>query len=205
MSGDGISLELLPDDTQPIPVIRGRHAAPRGSRPWVRRSLGVLREVGIVAAVVAVLLVAVRLVVGQLVYVADDAMEPTLAPGDRVLVSSWGDPRAGDIVLVQAPSVWGTPDGNAIVRVVATSGQRVACCDDGGRITVDGTAIRDYGPGPSDQVEFDIVVPAGRVFTLADQRSAARDSRVALDAEQGTLPLDAVRGRVVAVLWPLGE
>jgi signal peptidase I len=191
------------DDTQPIPVVRGRHAAPKGARSPARRALVLAREVGIVVAGAAVLLVGARLIVGQVVYVADDAMAPTLAPGERVLVSPWGDPVSGDVVLVASPEGWGAPDGEAIVRVIATGGQRVACCDDGGRLTVDGSTLDEpYLAGPTNQVEFDVEVPTGRVFLLADDRSTARDSRAMLEVAQGTLAVEDVRGRVIAVLWP---
>lgn len=191
------------DDTQPIPVVRGRHAAPKPKRSIGRWALIAAREAGIVAAVVAVLLIGVRLIVGQISYVADDAMGPTLAPGDRVLVSPWGAPAPGDVVLVAAPAEWGSGDRDALVRVIAIGGQRVSCCDADGRITLDGTSLEErYLQGRTDQIDFDVVVPQGEVFVLADDRSTARDSRVVLASRGGTLAIDEVRGRVVAVLWP---
>jgi signal peptidase I len=191
------------DDTQPIPVVRGRHAAPKATRTPARWALIAAREAGIVAAVVAALIIAARLVLGQVAYVADDAMLPTLAPGERVLVSPWGDPAPGDVVAIAGPAEWGTGADDAIVRVIAVGGQRVTCCDEDGRISVDGTAVDEsYARGPTDQVDFDVVVPPGEVFVLADDRATARDSRVLLDSRGGTLSVDDVRGRVVAVLWP---
>lgn len=191
------------DDTQPIPVIRGRHAArkPEGSRR--RRALVVVREVAIVTAVAVAAAIGLRFAAGQVAYVADDAMSPSLAPGERVLVSHWGDVAQGDVALVRSPAGWDSPADEAIVRVIGTEGQRVACCDGQGRITVDGASLDEpYATGPTDQVEFDVTVPAGRIFVLVDDRSAARDSRSLLDVDQGTLSVTDVRGRVVAVLWP---
>lgn len=191
------------DDTQPIPIVRGRHAAPKPQRSRGRRALVVAREVGIVAVIVVALAVLVRLGLGQVAYVGDDAMMPTLSPGERVLVSPWGAVESGDVVLVRSPDAWNGSDGQAFVRVIAEEGQRVACCDGAGNITVDGDPLQEpYRAGATDQVEFEVVVPAGRIFVLADERTAARDSRVVLDVEQGTLSLDQVRGRAVAVLWP---
>lgn len=191
------------EDTQPIPIVRGRHAAPRPQRSPGQWAVLVAREAGIVAAVVVVLLIAARLVVGQLAYVADDAMEPTLSAGDRVVVTSWGEPASGDIVLVRTPEGWASPSDTSLARVIAVGGQRVVCCDDAGRITVDGTSLDEpYVAGATDQVDFDVVVPTGRVFVLADDRATARDSRALLDAEGGTLAVDDVLGRVVLVAWP---
>ena len=191
------------DDTQPIPIVRGRHAAPKPKRSPTQWTLLVAREVGIVAAVVAVAVIVARLVLGNVAYVTDDAMSPTLSPGERVLVSPWGSPQAGDVVLVTSPAAWMTPSPEAVVRVIAVGGQRVACCDEAGSITVDGMPLAEpYVEGPTDQIEFDVEVPAGRVFVLADDRGTARDSRAILDVAQGTVALDDVRGRVIAVVIP---
>jgi signal peptidase I len=193
------------DDTQPIPVIpaRGRHAAPRSGRSFLGW-MGLLgREALVVLLVAVAALILIRVLPGQLAYVADDAMEPTLTSGDRVIVSSLTAPGAGDVVLVRAPETWATPGGLAVVRVAAVAGQRVACCDEAGRITVDGLPVDEpYLTGATDQVEFDVTVPDGRIFVLADRREAARDSRAMIDETAGALPLDDVVGRVVFVVWP---
>lgn len=162
-----------------------------------------MREAVIVLAVVAVIVVAARLLLGQVAYVADDAMEPTLSAGDRVVVTTWGTPSAGDVVLVRSPQTWGSATGTAVARIIAVEGQRVACCDEAGRVTVDGQDLDEaYLMGPTDQMEFDVTVPAGRVFVLADRRDTARDSRATLDIDGGSLPSEDVLGRVVLVAWP---
>ena len=197
------SLQRPDDDTQPIPVVRGRHAAPRPKRSPQQWALVIAREAGIIAAIVVVIVIAVRLIVGQLAYVVDDAMEPTLVAGDRVVVTTWGDPGVGDVVLVRSPEGWATASDTSVVRIIATSGQRVACCDDSGRVTVDGVPLQEsYVSGASDQVAFDTAVPPGRIFVLVDDRATARDSRALLDVEGGTLSTDDVLGRVVLVAWP---
>ena len=197
------SLQRPDDDTQPIPVVRGRHAAPRPKRSPQQWALVIAREAGIIAAIVVVIVIAERLIVGQLAYVVDDAIEPTLVAGDRVVVTTWGDPGVGDVVLVRSPEGWATASDTSVVRIIATSGQRVACCDDSGRVTVDGVPLEEsYVSGASDQVAFDTVVPPGRIFVLVDDRATARDSRALLDVEGGTLSTDDVLGRVVLVAWP---
>ena len=191
------------DDTQPIPVVRGRHAAPRPRRSPGQWAVLVAREVGIVAAIVVALAIVARLVIGQVAYVADDAMEPSLSAGDRVIVTTWGQPGPGEVVLVRSPEGWAATAETAVSRIIAVGGQRVACCDDAGRITVDGDPLDEpYVAGATDQLDFDVVVPDGRVFVLADDRSTARDSRALLDTEGGTLPVDDVLGRVILVAWP---
>ena len=197
------SLRPTDDDTQPIPVVRGRHAAPRPRRSAGAWALLIGREAGIVLGIVAVTIILVRLVIGQVAYVADDAMEPALEAGDRVVVTPWGEPGPGDVVLVRSPEAWALPSDTAVVRIIAIGGQRVACCDDSGSVTVDGAPLDEpYASGITDQVAFDVVVPEGRVFVLADRRAAARDSRVLLEIDEGTLSREDVLGRVVLVAWP---
>lgn len=197
------SLPRPEDDTQPIPVVRGRHAAPRPRRSPGQWALLVAREAGIIAAIVVALVILGRLVLGQVAFVADDAMEPTLQSGERVLVSGWGDPQPGDVVLVRTPEAWGVSSDTSFARVIALGGERVACCDESGRITVDGVALDEpYLIGPTDQATFDVVVPADRVFLLADDRDTARDSRAPSARGDGTVPVDDIVGRAIVVAWP---
>lgn len=102
------------------------------------------------------------------------SMERTLSPSDRILVDrisfATGDPRPGDVVVFDRPESWrdgpaperalwrtvagwfgdvfgfGPSNGDALVkRVIGEPGSTVACCDAGGRVTVDGAALtEDY-------------------------------------------------------------
>lgn len=97
-----------------------------------------------------------------------------------------------------------------IKRVIGVPGDRVACCDAQGRLTVNGVALdeQDYlypGDAPS-EVPFDIVVPEGRLWVMGDHRSASSDSRSHLgDPGGGTVPIDKVVGRAFVVIWPFGD
>lgn len=97
--------------------------------------------------------------------------------------------------------------GNDLVkRVIGVGGDRVACCDAQGRIMLNGVPLDEsYIIGPTDQVEFDIVVPDGDVFVMGDNRGNSLDSRFHLDVDYGGVPADEVVGRVVLVLWPLSR
>jgi signal peptidase I len=192
-------------DTQPIPVVtvrpRGRHAATksrRGASGWAYVAGRETAIVTLIALGVAVLLS----VLVRPAYVVDDAMEPTLRGGERVLVTPWGSPDNGQVVLVRGDA-WGSDGEDVFARVIALPGQRVACCDASGSLTLDGEPLDEsYVDGPTDQVSFDAVVPEGRAFVLVDRRAAARDSRAALRATDGTIALNDIVGRAVVVAWP---
>jgi signal peptidase I len=96
-----------------------------------------------------------------------------------------------------------------IKRVIGIPGDRVACCDAKGRVTVNGVALDEPylypGNSPSDQ-PFDITVPAGRLWVMGDHRAASSDSRAHLgDPGGGTVPENKVIGRAFVVIWPLGH
>ena len=93
-----------------------------------------------------------------------------------------------------------------IKRVIGVAGDRVRCCDDRGRITVNGVALDEPylhpGSPPSDQ-SFDVTVPAGRLWVMGDHRAVSADSRRHMgDPGQGTVPIGNVVGRAFVIVWP---
>ncbi|MFD4034024.1 signal peptidase I [Streptomyces sp. NPDC058637] len=158
---------------------------------------------------------------GAVVYkpytVPTDSMSPTVNAGDRVLAQriGGGDVRRGDVVVF-TDSAWG--DVPMVKRVVGVGGDKVACCDADGRLTVNGKPIEEPylrakggaalvpadGGGPASVQKFTADVPDGQLFLLGDERATSMDSRVHLeDPGQGSVPRSAVEARVDAVAWPV--
>jgi signal peptidase I len=114
-----------------------------------------------------------------------------------------GAVRSGLTFIGLLPSDTGQ---DLVKRAVAISGDRVACCDVNGRIVLNGVPlVEDYIKGPTDQVQFDVVVPPNSVFVMGDNRGDSRDSRYHLDVNNGAVPDANAVGRVFLVLWPLNR
>ena len=128
--------------------------------------------------------------------VESGSMEPTLCPGDEVLVNKLVQPQdlhRGDLVVVVAPD-----DGTLVVkRVVGLPGDRVAIRD--ALLFVDGRRVREpyvdhrsidalfYGP---------TVVPASQLWVMGDNRAVSIDSR-----DYSGVPYANLRGRVLLRWW----
>src|SRR4051812_9917556 len=162
----------------------------------------------VLAAVVAIV---VRTYLVQTFYIPTGSMEQTLIIDDKVIVNKAlyriRDPARGEIVVFRPPVEWSAgSDEDYIKRIIGVAGDRVVCCDDRHRITVNGAALdEDYlfpGDVPSTS-PFDVTVAAGRLFVLGDHRSGSADSRAHLSAANGTVPVDRVVGRAFATCWPL--
>lgn len=180
-----------------------------------------------------------RAFVGQMFIIPSESMENTLLVGDRVVVEKLTDPERGDVVVFEDPGGWlgveesgqkrssagrfleivgllpDSSHGHLIKRVIGMPGDKVACCDAQGRLTVNGKPLDETsylypGDAPS-AMDFQVTVPAGRVFVMGDHRSASGDSRVHLGdpgangaptGDSAFVPVDRITGRAILVVWP---
>lgn len=102
-------------------------------------------------------------------------------------------------------------EDHLVKRIIGLPGDRVACCNELGQVTVNGTAIDESSylllpePGAAaSAVEFDVTVPDGSLWLMGDNRYRSKDSRYNQDQPgKGFVPLDNVVGRAFAITWPL--
>ncbi|MEY4231933.1 MAG: hypothetical protein RL144_133 [Actinomycetota bacterium] len=93
-----------------------------------------------------------------------------------------------------------------VKRVVGVAGDRVVCCGDSGKLSINGVEVSEpyiYGGDAPSDMKFDVTVPEGKLWVMGDHRGASADSRYHQDdINSGFVPLKTVSGRVVAVIWP---
>jgi len=201
-----------------------------------RRKRSFWREFPVLVVVALLLAVVIKTYAIQAFFIPSGSMENTLEINDRVLVNKLVyDVRSihrGDIVVFNGDGSWdpGTPPRNTnflvkfgqgfasmfgfghpgdilIKRVIGLPGDKVACCDAQGRVTVNGVPLneRSYlypGDSPSES-RFNIVVPPGRLWVMGDHRLISDDSRSHIgEPGGGTIPENAVVGRAFVIIWP---
>jgi len=123
-----------------------------------------------------------------------ESMEPTIKAGSRVTVTRIPEdfePERSQIVLLDDPGGRLGPEddgeGMLLKRVIGVSGDTVTCCDESGRIVVNGAPLDEpyiaepdacAGAGGITGCHWKAgPVPAGKIFVLGDNRGFSADSR----------------------------
>jgi len=204
-----------------------------------RRKRSFWREFPILVVIALLLAVVIKTYAIQAFFIPSGSMENTLEINDRVLVNKLVyDVRGihrGDIVVFNGDGSWdpgtaprdtnfvvkfaqgfasmfgfGHPADILIKRVIGLPGDKVACCDAQGRVTVNSVPLTEQsylypGDAPS-EIRFNIVVPPGRLWVMGDHRLISDDSRNHLGQPGGgTIPENAVIGRAFVLIWPISR
>jgi signal peptidase I len=183
----------------------------------------VVREYFETIVVAVILALFMRTFVVQAFKIPTGSMEPNLLIGDHLLVNKFvfaptlssaerallpaADIRRGDIVVFKYPE---DPERDFIKRVIGLPGETLELRER--RILVNGRAIdepyahyltRPQGftgvDGASDDVRVrygPVVVPAGSVFVMGDNRDNSQDSRY-----WGFLPKENIKGKALLIYW----
>jgi signal peptidase I len=222
----------------------------RSSGSKSRRHLPLWQETILLLAIAILLAIVIKAFFVQAFYIPSESMEPGLVNNDRILVektSYWfgGTPQRGDVVVFKDPGGWLSeaedagpanpvgklmakiglyPSGGHLVkRVIGVAGDTIHCCDDSGRILVNGHPLDENSyikrtPGMPCNGPMTTTcnwtagpVPKGTVFVMGDNRDNSDDSTMHLC--QGTtkipdctadpyVPVSDVVGKVFVLLWP---
>lgn len=152
-------------------------------------------------AIAVVLAFVIRVFLFQPFYIPSSSMEPTLKPGDRIIVNKFmyrfKEPERGDIIVFKYPL---DPKRDFIKRLIGLPGETIEIKDS--VLYVNGKKVEqpflpkglrygDYGP---------VEIPEGNYFMMGDNRNNSEDSR-----EWGMLPEENIVGEAMVIYWPLSR
>ncbi|BCW76053.1 signal peptidase I [Arthrobacter sp. FX8] len=209
-------------------------AAKSGGNPV----LGWLREIATVVVIAVVLSFLIKTFLFRAFFIPSESMVNTLDVDDRIFVNLLvPEPFAlsrGDVVVfrdtkgwlppapakAQGPFTW-VQDGLTFVgllpdnseqhlvkRVIGLPGDHVVCCDAGGKLTINGTAIDETYINPAEVPQirnFDVTVPEGKVWVMGDNRNHSADSRAHMETDGGFINLKDLEGKAAVIAWPLNR
>ncbi len=214
-----------------------------------RRKAPLWLETIILLAIAIALALVIKTFFVQAFYIPSSSMRPGLVINDRILVqkvSYWfgGEPERGDVVVFEDPGGWlPGPDpgptnwltkgmaaiglyptgGHLVKRVIGVAGDTIVCCDEDGRIEINGQAIdedgflasqrRCDGPMPfNGSCDWTVgPIPDDHIFVMGDNRGASADSSEKLcdetkpncDPDEAFVSTDLVVGKVFSLVWPI--
>jgi signal peptidase I len=201
-----------------------------------RRRRSFWRELPVLIVIALALALVIKTYAIQAFFIPSASMENTLEIGDRVLINKvvyhLRPIHRGDIIVFDGTGSWdfNQPQSTTTVfskaidelegivgishdssiyikRVIGLPGDRVACCNAVGQVTVNGAALTEGSylyPGNSPSLNrFNVTVPQGRLWVMGDHRAVSYDSRGHMgDPGNGTIPQGAVLGRAFVIIWP---
>lgn len=175
-------------------------------------------------------------------FIPSGSMEHTLEIDDRILVNQLVPQvigvQRGDVVVFRDPGGWmnlgpsvpeteptfiesalqavglaaDTSADYVVKRVIGIGGDRVVCCDEAGRLTVNGVPLDESyitlleGKTRASAIDFDVTVPEGSVWVMGDNRYNSMDSRYHQDEPgRGFVPESEIVGRAFVLNWPFSR
>ncbi|MBA3363739.1 MAG: signal peptidase I [Actinomycetota bacterium] len=213
----------------------GRHAETdsrtRRRRPEPEGLGGALRELVPLVLSALVLAILIKSFLIQAFFIPSASMEPTLEPGDRILVCRickvFSDVTYGNVIVFSDPhpaphedrgiaggflhwlgegiGVARPEDADFIKRVVAMEGDTWEMRR--GVMFVNGIQVREpYLAAERDSRDFGPeTVPDGMLFVLGDNRLHSGDSRFPPPGGLGYIPEEKVVGEAFVIAWPFGR
>jgi signal peptidase I len=168
---------------------------PQKTRPgWLTFLIETLQTV----ALAVVLYFLIDSVVAR-VRVENISMEPTLMPGEFILVNklagTLNDINRGDIIVFHYPL---DVKQDFIKRVVGLPGDTIEVR--GNMVYVNGTAITEPYIAAEPTYAGTWVVPASNLFVLGDNRNESSDSH-----SWGFVPWSDIVGKAMVIYWPFDQ
>jgi signal peptidase I len=218
--------------------LKGRH---RGSKDKLSELIRTLRGIAVSMMLALLIATLIQTFLVRSFFIPSGSMESTLMINDRMLVNLLAPElsplKRGDVIVFHDPDNWlgvnkdvgpKYSDPMAIAldsagvdmnfasdyltkRVIGLPGDTVVCCDDFGRLIVNGVSLTEPYTGiffgaPASDLKFSVTVPKDSLWVMGDNRDNSADSRAHMDtATKGFVPISEVVGRAFFVTWPLNH
>jgi signal peptidase I len=211
------------------------------------------QETALLLVIAIGLAIVIKAIFVQAFYIPSESMEPGLVKNDRILVekpSYWfaGTPQRGDVVVFKDPGGWLDAEesagpsslvgrvmakvglfptgGHLVKRVIGVAGDTIHCCDQQGRLVVNGHSLAESreiirsglscdGPEVDNCTGAWTVgpVPTGSLFVMGDNRAHSADSAYHLCHPRAAgcgagpvfVPTSDVVGKVATLIWPFSR
>lgn len=228
----------VPEGSQSAPPSGRRSAAPPTEPYAPSQLSIWLKEVATVVVIAVVLSFLIKTFLFRAFYIPSESMVSTLDVNDRIFVNLLvPEPFSlsrGDVVVFRDTKGWlstapDEPSGpftwvqdgltfvgllpdnseqHLVKRVIGLPGDKVICCDDSGKLTINGSPIDETYVNRAEEPQiraFDVVVPEGKVWVMGDNRNHSADSRSHLESNGGFVDLVDVEGKAAVIAWPLNR
>ncbi len=133
------------------------------------------------------------------VRVENISMEPTLNPGEFILVNKLAvklnDINRGDIIVFHFPQ---NPKEDYIKRVIGLPGDSIVIRAN--NVYVNNQEITEPYVAAEPAYNGSWVVPEGNLFVLGDNRNQSSDSH-----SWGYVPMNLVVGKALVIYWPIDQ
>ena len=94
-----------------------------------------------------------------------------------------------------------------VKRVIGVAGDKVECCSKDKKLMINGVEIEEpyiFAGNAASDTNFNVTVPAGKIWVMGDHRGASADSRFHQDdINNGMVPNSKITGKVVGIIWPI--
>jgi signal peptidase I len=237
-TSDGATADDGADGSPSAPPSGRRSAAPTTAPDAPSQLFIWLKEVATVVVIAVVLSFLIKTFLFRAFYIPSESMVSTLDVNDRIFVNLLvPEPFSlsrGDVVVFRDTKGWlstapNEPKGpftwvqdgltfvgllpdnseqHLVKRVIGLPGDKVICCDDGGKLTINGSPIDETYVNAAEEPQiraFDVVVPEGKVWVMGDNRNHSADSRSHLESNGGFVDLVDVEGKAAVIAWPLNR
>ena len=152
------------------------------------------------AAIVALIVIPIRIYIAQPVIVNGLSMYPTFNNGDYLVIDELSynflrEPTRGEVIVFHPPIAGSR---YFIKRVIGLPGETVEIKD--GKVFVNGEILPETYLKQTTALDSAWQLGQNEYFVMGDNRSASSDSRV-----WGKLPEQNIVGRALLRLWPVTE